>query len=154
MRNKHFYDFVVRTAQKKPYFDINDYMERYWVTPKCLLTVDEYGNAYPRKWVPMFLRCRLHITKRADASRHLHDHPADNASIILSGWYYEQDILGELILRTRGDVVFRRAECFHRLSNVSEEGCVSLFFMGHRCNHWGFLVDGKKVRWEAYNNEA
>ena len=52
--------------------------------------------------------------------------------------------------RGPGAVVFRRANCFHRL--ILPEGTVarSIFAMGKKTNAWGFKTPAGKVYWRTY----
>jgi hypothetical protein len=141
---------IRRNALSKPYFHLDGYMHRWWLTPRILLTRDEDGNLFPYSWVPMILKCRVHHILRADNDRHLHDHPADNRSIILSGYYDEQDVFGRSNIRCAGQTVLRRAQCFHRIAYVPTEGTWTLWFLGEKQNDWGFLVEGRKVGYKSY----
>ncbi|WP_213308297.1 hypothetical protein [Paraburkholderia sacchari] len=64
----------------------------------------------------------------------------------------EHDYLKALGIHWRkpGAIVFRKATAFHRI--VLPRGVVakSIFIMGPRTNHWGFLVNSKKVPWREY----
>lgn len=33
-------EWIINNAMSKPYFHIDDYMERWWLTPRILLTKD------------------------------------------------------------------------------------------------------------------
>lgn len=52
--------------------------------------------------------------------------------------------------RGPGAIVFRRANCFHRL--ILPRGIVakSIFAMGKKSNSWGFLTPDGKVYWRTY----
>lgn len=143
-------NFLINQAESKPYFHLDGYMHRWWLTPRFLLTRDENGNLFPYRWLPSILKCRVHHILRADNDRHLHDHPADNRSIILRGYYDEQDVFGQSNIRCAGQTVFRRAECFHKIAYVPIYGVWTLWFLGDQTNKWGFLVDGRKVYYKTY----
>ena len=143
-------NLIIKSAAKRPYYHIGDYMHRWWLTPSFLLTKDEDGYSIPYSWLPTILKCRVHHIMRADEDRHLHDHPADNRSIILRGYYDEQDIFGRSNLRAKGQTIFRRAECFHKIAYVSSRGVWTLWFLSERKNDWGFLVEGRKISWKTY----
>lgn len=142
--------WVVRNSNQKPYFHLEGYMDRWWLTPKFLLTKDEHGNLFPYDWVPMILKIRVHHILRADVGRCLHDHPCDNLSVILKGWYDEQDIFGRSNIRSTGETVLRRAECFHKIVAMPQDGVWTLWFMGRYRQRWGFLVEGCKVDYRRY----
>ena len=143
-------NWIIRNAQNKPYYHLNGYMDRWWLTPRILLTRDEFGNLFPYSWVPMFLKVRVHHTKRADREDHKHDHPADNCSVVMRGWVDEMDVFNRSNLRTPGQIIFRRAHEFHKLVGTNVDGVWTLWFMGKKINRWGFLVDGRKVYWRDY----
>lgn len=141
-------DWIVRRAHKTPYFHLDGYMDRWWLMPRCLLAPDENGNLFPRAWLPFSIR--IHHIKRADDGRELHDHPFDYRTIILRGWYWEQDVFGETTVRITGATQASRAQTFHRIDRVSDGGVWTLFIMGRRINSWGFMVGGRKVYWKNY----
>lgn len=143
-------NLIIENSKTKPYFHLYGYMHRWWLTPRFLLTRDEDGNLFPYSWLPAILKCRVHFILRADNDRHLHDHPADNRSIVLRGYYDEQDVFGRSNIRCAGQTVFRRAECFHKIAYVPASGVWTLWFLGSKCNNWGFLVDGRKVGRKTY----
>jgi len=154
-------NYVMRSAYSKPYFHLHGYMYRWWVTPRFLLTEDENGNLCPYSWVPKVLRCRLHHIVREDAGRSLHNHPCDNVSIVLSGWYSEKSLSSESSTRGMLDeymydvalpfqVVKRNAKDYHSIVDVSNDGVFSLWFMGKKVNEWGFLVGGEHIDHKNY----
>lgn len=65
---------------------------------------------------------------------------------------YELDYVARfgIFWRGPGAVVFRRANCFHRL--VLPQGTVakSIFVMGKKSNAWGFLTPEGKIYWRTY----
>ena len=65
---------VVSQAAGVPYYNLSDYMERTWLREKR----DD-----------MVYAARVHKVKRSDHDRALHDHPWVNASVVLSGGYWE-----------------------------------------------------------------
>lgn len=146
-------NLLITWAQRSPYYHIVDsdettYMRRWWLMPRWMLTPDERGNLMPRAWMPFSIR--IHHIMRPDHDRHLHDHPFNYRTIILRGWYEEEDIFGKLHLRLPGDTVKATANTFHRINKVGKAGVWTLFIMGRRRNGWGFLVDGHKVDYRTY----
>jgi hypothetical protein len=150
LSHPHVTAWLIRHCASRPYYHLDGYMDRWWLTPRFLLTRDQYGNLFPYDWLPMIFKVRLHHIKRPDQDRHKHDHPADNRSIILRGMYEEQDVMNVGHIRRAGDTVFRRAECFHRISYVPADGVWTLWWRGDTVNEWGFLVDGRKIGWRTY----
>jgi hypothetical protein len=108
-----------------------DYLSRWWIIPR-----NDYMNIY------------LHVLHRDDDDRALHDHPADNTSLIIDGSYREITPEGEF-LREPGQIVHRKAADPHRLELVTEE-CVSLFYMGPKYRQWGFHCPQGWVQWNLF----
>jgi hypothetical protein len=142
-------------AASRPYSHLkhNDgspYMDRWWLMPRWMLAPDETGHLFPkdRWWVP--LKIRLHHIHTADYDRDLHDHPADYRTLLIDGYYREENVLGERNLYLAGQSRCARAETFHRIQEVSYGGVWTIFIMGKKRLSWGFLVGGHKVPWRKY----
>jgi hypothetical protein len=148
VNHPHLLAWLIHRAQSTPYFHLDGYMDRWWLMPHWMLTTHPDGYLFPRSWLPFSMR--IHHIKRADDGRELHDHPFDYRTIILHGWYKEENVFGEQALRWPGETRASRAQTFHRIANVSEGGVWTLFIMGPRINDWGFLVAGRKVYWKTY----
>lgn len=144
-------DAIIRSAQKRPYFHLEGYMERWWFfrTP--------------------FLRARVHHILRSDRDRHLHDHPWWYISIILKGSYTEVMPLrfadeppelqgedyrhGDMLQRDTygpGSIRFRRGSTFHRLEVQPGESVWTLFIIGPKRRDWGFMTEIGKIGWKDY----
>lgn len=141
---------LISLAERTPYFHIHGpdgafYMGRWW-----LLRGQAAGDECPLwlRWLPMAIR--IHWIVRPDSDRHLHDHPFDYRTVILRGWYVEEDVFGERHFRRAGDTVSARAQTFHRIAEVSPGGVWTMFICGRRRHTWGFLVDGHKVDYRRY----
>lgn len=146
---------IKKIGVRSPYQHIknNDgtpYMDRWWLMPKFLLTTDENGDAYPYSWCPFIIR--LHHIRTSDYDRDLHDHPADYRTILIDGWYVEQNIYGNHQALVCGDTKFARAENFHRITDISDNGVWTIFIMRKKRNEWGFFVNGFKMSWRDYAN--
>lgn len=132
---------LIRFAQRTPYIHITGadtddvYMGRWWLIKH-------------RAWLPFSVR--IHHIVRPDHDRDLHDHPFDYRTVILRGWYIEDDIMGMRHVRMAGETAAARAQHFHRIAEVSSGGVWTLFIMGPRINTWGFLVGGRKINWRVY----
>lgn len=140
-------------AAARPYSHLthNDgkpYMSRWWLMPRWLLAPDETGHLFPKGWVP--IKIRLHHIHSEDYDRDLHDHPADYRTMLIDGYYVEEDVFGNRRGYLAGDSRCARAETFHRISMVSEKGVWTIFMMGKKRLSWGFLVNGHKVPWRKY----
>lgn len=114
---------------------VTPYMERYY-----LLFKDR------PKWFPFNIT--LHKICRSDLPI-LHDHPWPYATIILKGGYIEHTKY-ERFFRGPGHIRFRSADDYHWIEVSDDEPSWSLFFMGKRCQEWGFLKDGEWVQYEQY----
>lgn len=153
-------DGMIGFAFRHKYLDISKkdgipYMGRWWVMPEILLTKDENGDPHPYTWIPFI--ARLHHIRSKDGDRDLHDHPADYRTIILRGWYVEEDIYGVRHKRIAGQTITARAQNFHTIVEISPGGVWTLFMLGKRINDWGFLVTNskgvsRKVRWQDYED--
>lgn len=132
--------WIIRQAQKRPYIHIGEYMYRWWLVPES--------------WRLPFA-IRLHHIKREDLDPYLHDHPYDWRSIILDGWYSEEDVFGHVENRLEGSTRAATAETFHRIVAVPPQGVWTLFILkGARRNNWGFMVGdpARKVHWREYES--
>jgi hypothetical protein len=134
------------------------------------------GEPYLYRWhvIPRSKTANVyfHIQVNDDPREELHDHKWDNTSIILAGGYVE--VLdpnpkhrppGEwtpgpgMFVRSKGDVIFRRAEWSHRLLLTGHPYTMTLFTTGPKIRDWGYwfpdgwhhnkrhnvLIDGVRV---------
>lgn len=111
------------------------YLQRWWVLPK-----NPVFNIY------------VHKILRSDDARALHDHPADNLSILLEGWYLEildEDDFKSDALREPGEVVFRLAETPHRLV-VGPRPAMTLWIKGPDRREWGFHCPAGWRPWQKF----
>lgn len=107
---------------------------------------------------PWFAIC-LHWINHPDPEPHLHDHPVTFLSIILRGWYVER--FKDLRLDDRFRVEWRRRTNFirgdrdyrHKITRVSNGGCLTLCLMGPKRQEWGFHTPDGWVHWKAYNQK-
>lgn len=118
---------------REPDFVIGDnYLRRWWVIPR-----NAWSNVY------------LHHILRNDDDRALHDHPADNRSVLIKGSYREITEDG-VFIREAGEVIDRAADTAHRLELINGEPAVSLFFMGPKIREWGFHCPNGWVHWRDF----
>ncbi len=101
------------------------------------------GNPYMRRFFLIktkFGSIRVHEILRSDGDRHLHDHPFDFLSIILSGGYTEITPLGET---KKGplSLIFRRATDLHRLVLGEGQTAWTLVFTSPWKRRWGFQTE-------------
>jgi hypothetical protein len=98
---------------------------------------------------------RLHLIMRPDHDRELHNHPFDYRTYIVRGYYREKaqhGLYGASFIGQHGagDSAIGRASKFHRISEVSEGGVLTLFFMTRNKGEWGFNVGSKFVNSTKY----
>lgn len=146
-------DAIIAYAKQRPYSHLFSYMGRWWVMPRWLLGRDEHGALFPYWWLPII--ARVHHILRADADIDVHDHPRSFRTVILRGWYVEEDIYGVYRTYAAGDTVQRPYHAFHRVVSVSPGGVWTLFIMGPKRHEWGFLTGDppRKVHWRKYQSK-
>ncbi len=93
----------------------------------------------------------LHIQVSNDPERPLHDHPWDNMTVMLAGGYHELISHTEgppspgttaLCIRSKGDVIHRKARWAHRLLLPNGwKYAMTLFTIGPKIRQWGFWFD-------------
>ncbi len=136
--------WIIENAKLLPTKHIGQYMYRY-------LLCDNKDSS----------SARINHIMRADLDPFLHDHPFDWRTIILKGWYVEEDVFGNFHRRDAGYTAENKAETFYRIHEVSPGGVWTLFITGPRYmrgverNHWGFITDGRaprKVPHEVYHS--
>lgn len=154
---KRVVDWIVRRAERTPYFHLAGYMERYWLW--------RIGNApahsrYGVRGAGWFSG-RIHHILRSDLDRDLHDHPQDYVTIILRGGYREFraeiiDNRPQIVGRWHGPgtVLFRFAEDPHRLEVPPGTVTTTLFITGPRRRTWGFHTRDGWVPWREYEARA
>lgn len=110
-------------------------------------------------WCPWF-GIRVHHILRSDADKHMHDHPWDFISILLTGGYTEllprTDVTPELAARMRPvkrrhprwSIVRHKAEDLHRL--ILDEPVWTLVLTGPKRRSWGFMTEQGMVPWRTY----
>lgn len=101
------------------------------------------GARYMKRWHLIrrnrWFNIYLHRLDGPDGGPHLHDHPWWCLSIVLSGYYLERREDGET--RRARKVMLRRPEAAHRIDQVSNEPCWTLFLTGPRLREWGFHTE-------------
>ena len=115
-------------------------MGRWWLIPL------EVKKPFMKGFFYMPFSIRIHHIKKPDADPCLHDHPWAWRTIVLKGWYIEENAFGEFNTRRKGFTAGNSAETLHRIDEVSPGGVWTLFFMGRKyinkqeVNKWGFIV--------------
>jgi hypothetical protein len=147
-------DYLIRRSQRTPYFNIDGYMDRFWLFNAY--RKNARGVMYTRwpRWIPSV---RVHHILRADLDTVPHDHPWNARTIILRGWYFEtrQPIgqpngFGQQFVRKAGSTATLKFEEYHAVQRVSKGGVWTLFFTWKYRGGWGFWVGGKKVPYREY----
>lgn len=90
---------------------------------------------------------RLHKIMRSDLERHMHDHPFDFASLLLSGGYTEHTPKGAHYVK-RWSINAKRAESVHRLEITRPVW--TLFVHGPNRRAWGFQTEDGWIPWKRY----
>ena len=106
----------------------------------------------PTKWP---LRLFLHHIERSDDDRHLHCHPWNFTSLLLSGGYKEEifenpDYSLKTIKRRfkAGDVIKHRAKDAHRLD--IDKPMFTLVLVERPFREWGFYTESGWKDWRTY----
>jgi len=124
---------------------------------KCRVIRGEHGEPYLERYAifrSKFFSIYLHHFVASDPDRGLHDHPFRwNASLILSGYYYEVVAAGrdtdkpvESYTVKRNTWDFLTFDSYHRhrvvllSSHRQPQDCWTLFMHGHRSKGWGFYA--------------
>lgn len=138
-----------------------------WALRRMLRTPADFliggrDDPYLERWhiwrIKWLSSCYLHIVRRSDDDRALHDHPWFNVSILLDGGYLEvvpasaEDPAGAInaLWRDAGAVTFRRASAAHRLVVRDGQPTVSLFITGPRIREWGFWCPKGWKPWRQF----
>lgn len=132
-------NLILRRAMRTPYYDLPGYMERWWL-------FNSWERPGYKQWLPTI---RIHHILRADADRHLHNHPWNAWTVILRGWYLEEREDG-LHGRWRLNIARIRASDFHRIVAVSEDGVWTMFISTQWRQVWGFKTENGFVPWREY----
>lgn len=159
-------EWLIRRAQKTPYFHLDGYMNRWWLfngygNDRLAPEQERHNRKY--KWLPSI---RIHHILREDFARDPHDHPWNARTIILKGSYHEDRLmLGvfdltdwrfvkvyEHFIRKPGDTASLKYGEYHNITEVSADGVWTLFFTWKYMGDWGFWVDGEKVPHKEYKD--
>jgi hypothetical protein len=161
-------NYLIKRAQRTPYFHLTGYMNRWWLFNPYGSDVNvpdgERHKTVKYGWLPSV---RIHHILREDDARDMHDHPWNARTIILKGWYEEERLVTgysngygynsrfakvNRYFRKPGDTAKLLFGEYHNIKAVSKDGVWTLFFTWDYMGTWGFLVNGKKVPWREYTN--
>lgn len=151
-------EYLIKKAQKTPYFDLPGYMERWWLFNAHDDTDYASKAPKPHPWLPSI---RIHHILRADMDRYPHDHPWNARTIILKGWYKEERLIEHpcdnrylltprSFCREQGDTATLKFGEYHTITEVDKDGVWTFFIFYEWKGIWGFLVDGVKIPWRQY----
>ena len=151
---------IERIAYRKPYFDLEGYMQRWWVFGSRRRD-DDSSKDWP-------ICARLHRIIASDRERDLHNHPYRwNISVVLRGGYFEHMPVDprrptgrrETKWRGPGSIIFRGRESVHSVQLsvsddplVAEEPALTLFIVGPKCQEWGFFTKEGFCPWREYSH--
>ncbi len=156
-------DWLIRRAQRTPYFHLAGYMNRWWLVP-----FENRGSSYADGCARMTWRrpiakvmqlcgiaARVHQILRSDEGRDPHDHPWPYLTIVLRGGYWEDRFTDEGIrFSTKwhgpGSVIFRPANSWHMLALPAGQSAWTLFMTGRYQQKWGFNTPTGKVPYDVY----
>lgn len=106
----------------------------------------------------------IHWIYKADEDEHLHDHPWNYTSIVLSGKFWEavkntkeNENKYEMNNLSSGSISSQKAERTHKVYMLLSKKIITLFFTGPRFREWGYDVDGKwidNVTYRKMKNEG
>jgi hypothetical protein len=166
--------WIIRMAQKTPYFHLEGYMLRWWLWQRREW---KWLYRWPRLGYPFRCAARVHQILRSDDDRHAHDHPCWSISVILRNGYKEwlppkdrrNFVVGRIpvagapnpggefdepmVCKVHNpfDIVFRRATDRHRLELLNGKPVTTVFIMGPWVQDWGFYIPNwGKVYWRKY----
>ena len=160
-------NWLIKRSQLTPYIHIDNYMNRWWLFNPYNNT--DYGSKAYKKfaWLPSI---RIHHILREDYARDNHNHPWIARTIILKGDYdetrlknYYRDYINsggafvyeyEKSNRVAGDTATLTPDDFHNITRVSDGGVWTLFITWKYQQNWGFLVDGKVIPHELYEEKS
>lgn len=118
------------------------------------LIIGPLDNPYMLRWVLFRFRgwqLSLHKIVRSDDDRALHDHTADNWSLILRGQYTEfSGKWGHGMVYGPLSLVFRKAETPHRLVLNDGEVTWTLWLRAPSRREWGFHCPKGWRHWKEY----
>ena len=104
--------------------------------------ISKTGVLHFQRWrlieTPWF-RCYIHYIFESDKDLHLHSHPWDFWSFVLSGGYVEELLGGEMNIVRRFKWNHHAASDYHRLT-LTQKPTISLFFATGKRQVWGYFV--------------
>ena len=84
---------------------------------------------------------RIHIWRRSDDKRYMHDHPWGFLTLVVRGYYTDVSLRGRDVMRV-GSVRHRRSGHRHYVE-VPRCGCITILFTGPAERKWGFYLPSR-----------
>ena len=149
---------------------LESHIKRHCEHPEVIVAGD--GRPYLRRYTLIHqdsLRVYLHEILLSDEDRHMHDHPWDFTTILLSGGYIEERPVEPQRFTKQSDGGYKmetvrikwprfsrikhRAEDFHRIELPEGKPVWTLFFAGDKRRDWGFMTEDGWVHYRKYLND-
>lgn len=117
------------------------------------------GELHFKRWrllkTPWFSIC-IHGIYMKDLDLHLHNHPWNICTMVLSGGYVEvlwDEKKGRQAYKYRGrfNIGYRNSNQFHKIGRLIKAPTYTLAILGKRRDYpWGYLVEGHFMDHETY----
>lgn len=127
------------------------YIERWMVARKATVPLFVGASAGEAVTPSLVENLYVHRYGRSDPET-MHDHPWDNVTLVVSGYYVEETPEGRF-LRSAGSIITRQAEDRHRIAEV-EPGTISIFGTLQKRREWGFWVEGEFIHWRDFTKSS
>ncbi len=112
------------------------------------------GILHFRRWVifqSKFFSIYIHGIYKEDNDAHLHNHPWNLLTIVLSGSYIEELENSNFIFRNFLNIGYRNRNKYHKIFQLkTKEVKILAFVFGKRNDNWGYKVDNKHVLHTEY----
>lgn len=107
------------------------------------------GILHFRRWAVFqskYFSIFIHGIYKEDNDAHLHNHPWNLLTIVLSGSYIEELENANLIVRGFLNIGYRSRAKYHKIFKLTSKEVKTLAFVfGKRNDNWGYNVDNKHV---------
>lgn len=92
----------------------------------------------------------IHTIHRHDEDLHLHSHPWNFCTIVLSGAYLAVGENGFATIKAPGTFSRMSRHQFHQIGSILCGPVITLFFAFGKRSPWYYLVDGEKIESTKY----
>jgi hypothetical protein len=114
------------------------------------------GVIHFKRWVlfqSKIFSIYIHGIYKEDNDIHLHNHPWNLLTIVLSGSYIELLENDEIKFRGFLNIGYRNRTKYHKIYQLLTKNVYTLAFVfGNRDEKWGYLVDNKHVEHTEYRD--